>query len=208
MKLVQKHIIQGTITVKTGLHIGGGKSSLDIGGLDAPVIKTAKGIPYIPGSSIKGKLRSLLGMKGGSSEPKTDSEPLRQLFGCSEKGKEEKTRAIFRDAYLDTEQFKTLNFNKDLLATEYTEEKYENVIDRVQGKAKNGGLRQMERVPADTVFLFEIILNQYDEDRENLLETLKKGIDLLNNDYLGGSGTRGYGQVKMEILSQKKLLNE
>lgn len=66
----------------------------------------------------------------------------------------------------------------------------------------------MERVPADTVFLFEIILNQYDEDRENLLETLEKGIDLLNNDYLGGSGTRGYGQVKMEILSQKKLLNE
>lgn len=199
MKLVAKHILKGNIKLETGLHIGGAKSSLDIGGLDSPVIKTAKGVPYIPGSSLKGKIRSLLALKEGAKDIESESQELKQLFGYSDK----KAMLIFRDAKLDTEVFKKLNFNKDLLASEYTEEKFENVIDRTTGKASNP--RQIERVPAGAVFNFEIVLNQYSEDVKDLRAILKEGIALLNDDYLGGSGTRGYGQVKMEITEENKV---
>ncbi len=199
MKLVAKHILKGNIKLETGLHIGGAKSSLDIGGLDSPVIKTAKGVPYIPGSSLKGKIRSLLALKEGAEDIESESQELKQLFGCPDK----KAMLIFRDAKLDTEAFKKLNFNKDLLASEYTEEKFENVIERTTGKASNP--RQIERVPAGAVFNFEIVLNQYDNDVKDLRTILKEGIALLNDDYLGGSGTRGYGQVKMEITEENTV---
>lgn len=205
MKLINKHIFKGTIELKTGLHIGGSKSGLDIGGLDSPVIKTPNGIPYIPGSSLKGKIRSLLAIKEGARVINLESETLRKLFGCSDKGKEEKTRLIFRDALLNTDKFKEQFKNSELLATEYTEEKYENNIDRLSGKASNGGLRSIERVPAGAVFNFEIILDQYENDDINKnIETLKEGFKLLENDYLGGSGTRGYGHIAIEYTISEK----
>ncbi|MFN4227892.1 MAG: type III-A CRISPR-associated RAMP protein Csm3, partial [Candidatus Ratteibacteria bacterium] len=58
-----KIIIKGFIEVKTGLRIGGTTTGLKIGGLDQPVIKDPLGRPYIPGSSLKGKLRSLIEKK-------------------------------------------------------------------------------------------------------------------------------------------------
>ncbi|GHT36938.1 type III-A CRISPR-associated RAMP protein Csm3 [Bacteroidia bacterium] len=199
MKLKETKIVKGTITLETGLHIGGSKSSLDIGGLDSPVIKTPQGVPYIPGSSLKGKIRSLLGIKEGSVAVETDSETLVKMFGTSVKGKETISRLIFRDAVLDTANFKTEFTDKDaILDTEYTEAKYENTIDRKSGTTKKGGLRQIERVPAGAKFNFEIVVNIFDEDKEDILGKLKEGIKLLESNYLGGSGSRGYGKVKIE----------
>ncbi|MBW6536428.1 MAG: type III-A CRISPR-associated RAMP protein Csm3 [Mariniphaga sp.] len=199
MKLIETKKVLGTITLETGLHIGGSKSSLDIGGLDSPVIKTPQGVPYIPGSSLKGKIRSLLGIKEGSIDVKTDSPTLVKMFGTSEKGKETISRLIFRDAVLDEAYFKTNFIEKDaILDTVYTESKYENTIDRKSGTTKKGGLRQIERVPAGARFNFEIVVNVFDEDKEDIIEKLKDGIVLLGNNYLGGSGSRGYGKVKIE----------
>lgn len=205
MKLIEKQVLKGTITLETGLHIGGAKTALDIGGLDLPVIKTPKGVPYIPGSSLKGKIRSLLAKKEGSMDVKTDSLLLRKMFGSAEdkdkdKDKDKKqeiTRLIFRDAYLDVEKFKQDFPEREVkLETDFTEIKTENTIERTTGKAKHP--RTIERVPAGAVFHFEIVLDKYQEDTENFIEKLKEGFDLLQNDYLGGSGTRGYGKVKIE----------
>lgn len=202
MKLIETKIVKGTITLETGLHIGGSKSSLDIGGLDSPVIKTPQGVPYIPGSSLKGKVRSLLGIKEGSVDVKYDSELLIKMFGTSEKGKETISRIIFRDAMLNEELFRQNFKDKDaILDTEFTEAKYENTIDRKSGTTKRGGLRQIERVPAGTVFNFEVVVNRYEENGkqdEDLLAKLKEGFEMLENNYLGGSGSRGYGKVKIE----------
>lgn len=202
MKLIGTKFLAGTITLETGLHIGGSKSSLDIGGLDSPVIKTPKGVPYIPGSSIKGKIRSLLGIKEGSVDVRYDSYTLIKMFGTSEKGKETISRIIFRDAMLDEEHFsKTFKENDAILDTEYTEAKYENTIDRKSGTTKRGGLRQIERVPAGAVFNFEVVVNCYEENGkpdEDLMAKLKEGFAMLENNYLGGSGSRGYGKVKIE----------
>jgi len=199
MKLIETKKVTGTITLETGLHIGGSKSSLDIGGLDSPVIKTPQGVPYIPGSSLKGKIRSLLGIKEGSVDIKTDSQTLVKMFGTSEKGNETISRLIFRDAILDEAGFKTVFIDNDaILDTAYTEAKYENTIDRKSGTTKKGGLRQIERVPAGAKFNFEIVVNVFDEDKEDFIGKLKEGIELLENNYLGGSGSRGYGKVKIE----------
>jgi CRISPR-associated protein Csm3 len=200
MKLIETKIVKGTITLETGLHIGGSKSSLDIGGLDSPIIKTPQGIPYIPGSSLKGKIRSLLGIKEGSIDVLTDSDILVKMFGTSVKGKETISRLIFRDAMLDKDDFQKVFIDNDaVLDTAYTEAKYENTIDRKSGTTKRGGLRQIERVPAGAKFNFEIVVNVFDEDKNDKIEEkLKEGITLLENNYLGGSGSRGYGKVKID----------
>ncbi len=88
----------------------------------------------------------------------------------------------------------------------YTESKYENTIDRITGTTIKGGIRQTERVPAGTKFNVEFVINVWDDDNEkDLLEMLKKGIRLIENDYLGGSGSRGYGQVKFGELDIVEL---
>lgn len=201
MKLLEKIVLQGTITLETGLHIGGAKTALDIGGLDLPVIKTPKGVPYIPGSSLKGKIRTLLAKKEGSLDIRDDSDILRQMFGgieLKEKNKKQEiTRLIFRDAYLDVEKFKQDFPEEEVkLETNFTETKTENTIERKTGKAQHP--RTIERVPAGAVFHFEIVLDKYDTDNsDKFVEKLKKGFELLEKDYLGGSGTRGYGKVKI-----------
>ena len=190
-KLIYKIAICGEIKVITGLHIGGSDSDLDIGGIDNSVIKTKDGIPYIPGSSLKGKLRDLIARSKGYPTIKDDKNETRTLFegtkGKDYKGKEIKltpTRLLTRDCFIVN---KTVNL----------EDKAENVIDRSTGIANP---RHIERVFPDSVFKLEMILDIYDVDRENiinLLETLKLGFKLLENDYLGGSGSRGYGKVAL-----------
>jgi CRISPR-associated protein Csm3 len=88
----------------------------------------------------------------------------------------------------------------------YSEIKFENTIDRVRGVTVKGGIRQFERVPAGAEFNIEFIINIFEGDDENaLLQTFKNGIKLLENDYLGGSGSRGYGQVKVHLNPQQEI---
>lgn len=202
MKLISKTIITGTITLKTGLHIGGSKSSLDIGGMNSPVIKTPLGVPFIPGSSLKGKLRSLLRAKnGGANSPEEDDLSIKKLFGAAgidENKKGELTRLIVRDANLNTKEFSTtFKEGAAILETKYTQEKAENSIDPKTGIAANP--RSIERVPAGATFNFELVLNNYEGDEnENFIDLIKQGFSLLQDDYLGGSGTRGYGKITIE----------
>ncbi|MDD2490042.1 MAG: type III-A CRISPR-associated RAMP protein Csm3 [Phycisphaerae bacterium] len=206
MKLINTKKIEGVITIETGLHIGGAKNSLDIGGLDTPVIKTPAGVPYIPGSSLKGKIRSLLALSEGCADIKEESELLKKMFGYTGDNNNDKTaqktRLIFRDAHLDKDHFKN-EFDGAVLETPFTESKYENTIDRTTGKTKGGGLRQLERVPVGAQFNFEVIINAFDgDDPQEMEDELHKGLKMLEDNYLGGSGTRGYGKVKLEIKAK------
>lgn len=193
-KLIKKIKITTTIEVKTGLHIGGSSESVEIGGIDTPVIKVATkdNQPYIPGSSIKGKMRCLLEQIRGAAAV-GGSKQVNNLFGFSEDKKPSKL--IVRDAYLQDASVKELQ-NCENLDMPYTESKWENVIDRVEGTAKHP--RQIERVPAGVTFNAEFIINVWDDDNdgEELVALLEEGIKALENDYLGGSGSRGYGQIE------------
>lgn len=207
-RLVKKIKIQTSITLITGLHIGGSSENVEIGGIDNPVIKlaTRENQPYIPGSSLKGKMRSLLEQTAGASQVGMDKE-VNNLFGITEnktlKTDNQPSKLIVRDAMLSKDSKDAL-LACDNLDMPYTENKWENVIDRTKGVAEHP--RQSERVPAGAVFNAEFILNIWDDDKEEELKKLfMKGIRLLENDYLGGSGSRGYGQIKFGEFVEKEL---
>ena len=131
------------------------------------------------------------------------NKDVNNLFGNA--GNDENSqpsKLIVRDALL-TEDSKTFLLECEYLEMPYTESKYENTIDRMTAKANP---RNCERVPAGAVFNAEFILNVWDDDKEEELVTLfEKGIHLLENDYLGGSGSRGYGQIKFGEFKRTEL---
>ena len=207
-KLVKKIKIQTSITLVTGLHIGGSSDNVEIGGIDNPVIKlaTRDNEPYIPGSSLKGKMRCLLEQVAGAPKVGMDQE-VNNLFGITESRTlntdNKPSKLIVRDAILSKESKEAL-LACDNLDMPYTENKWENVIDRTKGVAEHP--RQSERVPAGAVFNAEFVLNIWDDDKEDeLLALFEKGIRLLENDYLGGSGSRGYGQIKFAEFVKTEL---
>ena len=207
-QLIKKIKIQTSITLVTGLHIGGSSDNVEIGGIDNPVIKLATrgNEPYIPGSSLKGKMRCLLEQAAGASKVGMDKK-VNNLFGITESKDlntdNQPSKLIVRDAILSKESKEAL-LACDNLDMPYTENKWENVINRTKGIAEHP--RQSERVPAGAVFNAEFVLNIWDDDKEDeLLALFEKGIRLLENDYLGGSGSRGYGQIKFGEFVKTEL---
>lgn len=214
MKLSKKSI-DVEIVVKTGFHIGVGNEKMQIGGVDSAVIKDPiSQLPYIPGSSIKGKIRCLLETEGNFDLGVLNDE-LNRFFGptpdyisfkSSEIKKQAKagtevnenfespTRLIFRDFFLEDDW--KIKYEEGIVSTEV---KTEIAIDRKKGSAKQGALRTIERVPPETVFTGVILIRyKSSEELKEIENTLKKGFELLNNDYLGGSGSRGYGAVEIK----------
>ncbi len=202
LTLKGKVILEGKIKLKTGMHIGGTKETLKIGGTDNPVIRDAFGRILIPGSSLKGKIRSLLEKKYGkySEDNKGNYLPCKcgtceicKIFGPHDsKNIYEPVRVIVRDAYLQPGENK-----KDY---EYLEIKVENTIDRLKGTTIKGGIRNMERVVAGSEFKFEVVFNIYKEEDKELIKKFIEGMRLLEDDYLGGCGSRGYGKIKFEDM--------
>jgi CRISPR-associated protein Csm3 len=217
--------IKGTITVITGLHIGGSTVGLEIGGKNNPIIKhPVTNEPYIPGSSLKGKMRSLLelhlGMHDNPNDPSikewgevhtcADSKcEVCVVFGSSaDESTNGPTRLVVRDAILD-DAYKKEQKRKDSnwTALDLTESKYENSINRITARANP---RNFERVVPGAKFSFEMIyrvFKRHDEKDtdsselkdEKLFENVLTGLKLIENDALGGAGSRGCGQVEFKI---------
>lgn len=204
IKLKKKIIYTGTIELKTGLHIGGTNAALNIGGPDKFVVRNPiTNIPYIPGSSLKGKMRALVEIangcvtidRKGNAKASEDPESVSgKLFGVSgDSDNSRPSRLIVRDAELDVSN-EAMFANTDL---PYTESKTEVAIDRITSKANP---RTFERVPAGAKFKLNMILNIFEGEDENELKAiLNQAIKLLEDDYLGGHGSRGYGQVKINL---------
>lgn len=211
MKLIKVVTIKGTIICKTGLSIQGSSDGLNIGGADSEVVKNPlTGEPYIPGSSIKGKMRSQLEKRYGAKN-KYAKEELSKPCGCGQIGcnickvfgahmnpsaESAPTRIIIRDAVL-SEKTREIIKNRDVEKGKFLEVKAENIIKRDKGTAESP--RFIERVPAGAEFDFEILLQIFDKDNEDkLIEFVKEGIKGIEQSYLGGSGSRGYGEVEFE----------
>jgi CRISPR-associated protein Csm3 len=228
LKMQGKIIIRGDITALTGLHIGGSPTGLEIGGVDNPVIKDHLGRPYIPGSSLKGKLRCLLersqGLMGDDQLAITKGSVNRpeitmhlcndencivcNIFGrMNNENMKYKNgshlsitnatppRLLVRDASLQEDSIS--DETKNYLDLEWTEVKWENSIDRITAAANP---RQTERVPRGARFGFEMVYTVYsDQDRVSFADVLQ-AMKLLEDDYLGGAGSRGYGQVCFENI--------
>lgn len=218
MQFLRFKKLEGKIRLLSGLHIGGNKDKIEIGGIDNPVIKNPiTELPYIPGSSIKGKMRFLLEWKLGlvdtrkgephGCSPDNGSCPICRIFGNTAKDKKYgPTRLIVNDCQLslspeDKEKYK----KNDLI---YLEDKVENRINRLTGSARDP--RHMERVPAGMVFDFGLTykLFRIDEkedgvennvDEQNWNEVVN-ALYYIQEDALGGSGSRGYGKIEFVEL--------
>ena len=226
LKLIGKLILEAEMTCETGLHVGAGKGSLEIGGSDNPVAKDAFGRPYVPGSSLRGKIRSLLEQSSGLAVPaelvylsrrkgqevrihqsdRADDE-ICLLFGRSP-GRMERVQgetletaqatparlAVF-DAPLDVESI-TAQMRENL-DDELTEVKNENAIDRITSQANP---RTIERVPAGARFHTRLVMDVLCEEDAPLFVRVLEGLRLLEDDALGGGGSRGSGRVSFNKL--------
>lgn len=222
LKLIGKLILEGELHCETGLHIGAGKGSLEIGGADNPVIKDSFGRPYVPGSSLRGRLRSLLEQAAGMAVPselvylsKRKGQEVRihqsdrpddeicLLFGRNpgrmervvgeplESNHASPARLTVCDAPLDPESITSQM--RENLDDEVTEVKSENAIDRITSQANP---RTLERVPAGARFRVRFVLDVLCEEDKALPARLVEGLRLLEDDSLGGGGSRGSGRVR------------
>jgi CRISPR-associated protein Csm3 len=220
--LIGKLMLDGEMICETGLHIGAGKGSLDLGGADNPVVKDAFGRPYVPGSSLRGKMRSLLEQSAGLVSPsdlvylsrrrgqevrihQSDEagDEICLLFGrnpgrverVSGDAMEPKSATPARltayDAPLDLDSI-TAQMRENL-DDELTEVKSENAIDRVTAQSN---ARTLERVPAGAKFKVRLVLDILCAEDRELVATLVQGIRLLEDDALGGGGSRGSGRIR------------
>jgi CRISPR-associated protein Csm3 len=226
LKLIGKLILEGDLLCDTGLHIGAGKGSLEIGGADNPVVKDSSGRPYVPGSSLRGRLRSLLEHSRGLATPselvylsrrKGQEVRIHQsdrpddevclLFGRNP-GRMEKVRGdvleansatpsrlTVCDAPLDVDSITPQM--RENLDDELTEVKSENAIDRITSQANP---RTLERVPAGARFHVRFVVDILCEEDKALPALLVEGLRLLEDDSLGGGGSRGSGRVRFAKL--------
>jgi len=210
-KLRAKIVLEGELKIITGLHVGSAAAGMQIGSVDSPVVRDPiTNRPYIPGSSLKGKLRSLLeaaegaepNRSGGSGTFRHECDdrskalecPVCRLFGStgSRGGENHPARLAVSDLLLTDDSIEELKLIDTGLM--YTEWKFENTLDRVTSAAMP---RQIERVPAGSVFSFRLVYDDR-EDVEKLAEDMKNlaaAMSLLEDDALGGHGSRGYGRV-------------
>ncbi len=226
LRFIGKLILEGDLECQTGLHIGAGKGSLEIGGADNPVVKDAFGLPYIPGSSLRGKLRSLLEQSSGLAIPtelvylsKRKGQEVRihqsdrpddevcLLFGRSpgrmdrvsgdsaETTTASPARLTVYDAPLTPESITPQM--RENLDDELTEVKSENAIDRITSQANP---RTLERVPAGARFHFRMVLDILCQEDRELVPRLVEALRLLEDDSLGGGGSRGSGRVRFAGL--------
>lgn len=203
--------ITGIIEVLTGMHIGGNSSFAAIGAVDSPIIKDERsGLPIIPGSSLKGKLRSLLAKKYNTqtaTKPDDDDNCLTDLFGSAKKDNIKTSKVIFSDMIMSNwEELK----NQGLYAK--TEVKFENSINRITAVANP---RQIERAIRGSEFPLNIIYEINEKDEKEAEERLIKditiladGFRLLQYDYIGGNGSRGYGKIKFRDLMADKVIGD
>lgn len=204
-----KILISGAIELKTGLHIGGDDSFSAIGAIDSPVVRDPlTRLPIIPGSTLKGKLRSLLARdhgtvpQGRTNGFEADDAQIKRLFGSAAKDSNangtgiQMSRLQFSDCFLQ---------NKEELPQVF-ENKFENTIDRLTGGANP---RQMERVIRGAKFDMEIVYNvEEPAELEDDFANIRTAFKLLQNDYLGGGGTRGNGRVAIQNLSAKVVTGD
>lgn len=209
--------ITGEIECLTGLHIGNGDTDIGIGGTDNAVIigwkecnKKWTRVPVIPGSSLKGKMRALIELtqKKPSGGPYLDPDgnihqctevdcPLCTTFGsgADDTTKRGPTRLIVRDAKPTDKTIIMWEAHEDIVHG--TEIKGENWLNRITSHATP---RFIERVVTGSVFDFEMILSFYREGDDECVRLLLTGMHLIQENYLGGSGTRGYGKIRFKNL--------
>lgn len=195
--------ITGIIQAETGIHIGGNSQFAAIGAVNSPVIRDVyTDYPMIPGSSLKGKMRTLLAKQynKGLEKPENDDDRILRLFGSAEKGQIQFSRLIFSDMIMVNAE----KLQKQGIST--TEIKFENTINRLTAEAMP---RQIERAVRGSEYELHLIYNlEKEEEFEEDMKLLRHAMTLLTYDYIGGHGSRGYGKISFKNLDLNCVIGE
>lgn len=205
IKMYAKIQITGTIEVLTGMHIGASSAYAAIGAVDSPVIRDIRSnLPMIPGSSLKGKMRALLAKEYNTNvaeKPDDDDERLTRLFGCAKKNHVKRSRILISDMVLANET-ELREQGLDSL----TEIKFENNINRLSAVANP---RQIERVVRGSEFNLDMMYEVVNESElTEDIEILAEGMNMLQYDYLGGNGSRGYGKIRFRDVKAAAVIGD
>lgn len=211
----ENYVVKGEILCETGLHIGGANESIEIGSIDNIVMRdSVSKLPYIPGSSLKGKMRSLMELNNAEASAnliKNKGKTCKcgkclpcHIFGTSadeitDGQLQGPTRIIVRDSFPTEETIQLWVETEEVVSG--AEVKYENTLNRITSAATP---RNQERVPKDSKFGLEIVLSVFENDDAENLKGVFESLLLLEDNYLGGSGTRGYGKIKFQNISLSK----
>jgi CRISPR-associated protein Csm3 len=209
------HVVEMKFEIELvdGMRIGGSGGGLEIGGVD-PNLTALKdpvsGQPYIPGSSLKGKLRSTLEKeygRGGGGEPCGCGQadcPVCPVFGAHKNTHAGPSRLTVRDARFTAEYLAQWRERVDK-GLPVLETKTENIIDRSRGVAQHP--RTQERVPAGAVFGAEMVLKVFEgDDDEKMVANLKNALAIIERfDSLGAGGSRGSGRIRIRGFRTKKI---
>lgn len=200
--------ITGVLETKTGMHIGGSTAFSAIGAVDSPVIKDViTNKPMIPGSSLKGKMRTVLAKKYNKNlcaNPDDDDVCITRVFGSAKKdkaGKVKPSKILISDMFMINEEEIR---NRGLQS--FTEVKFENNISRTTAVAMP---RQIERAIKGLKFEMDIIYEVINGEESNIIsdfELIADALKMLEYDYLGGNGSRGYGKVSFSNLCAKEVV--
>lgn len=219
LQLTGYYQLTGEIFCDTGLHVGAGSDTIEIGGTDRPVIKHPfKNYPYIPGSSLKGKLRSLLELRYGAFDGEGDPYKrqdgakgfIGRIFGIGAGDKAQlPTALIVRDAVPTENYLEELGVLREQ-GREPFEQKSENTVNRITSKANP---RVIERVPEGAIFKFEATYRIFARDGDDAeaiadFRHVLEAMALLELDTLGGHGSRGYGRIHFKHLQYDDMMSK
>ena len=225
-KFENKTIIKGTLTAIDPIHIGAAsKESLNPVEIDSAVLKDSNGNPVIPGSSLKGVVRSRFeevlrasGMRVCDIHNENDPDCASKRFIRETKGSNasllEQAQSYYKKSceacrLFGGRQFAGKLHFKDCSYIGETPCKFEKRdgvgIDRITGAAKQGVKYDFEIIPKGTKFDFELIAENLDEKQQkylNLIIDWLCGKGITDTDYLavGGKTTRGLGRIRLDIL--------
>jgi CRISPR-associated protein Csm3 len=204
-KLEERLVLSGKVEALTPIHIGSGKGERDIGEVDLPILRQPSGVPYIPGSSLKGKVRSEAERIARKRGMQVCTPPeVRNMCGSIKKDPKEfciccrifgtagdisvASKVKFRDSYPDESIERTLT-------------RTGIAMDREKGSVYKQALYTIEAVPAGTKFSLEIVAENMAEEELGLLRAALRSVE---DSALGGSSTRGFGKVKFHFLQLRK----
>lgn len=229
-KFLGKYLISGKIVSLTGLHIGGSTTGMEIGGVDNPVIKDPMtDEPFIPGSSLRGKMRSItewhLGLIGIHGKHKGYQayacDELRQPCPDKSSSDYEKWQNVLTVARLygaasDDNAVRTTAgpsrlIVRDVFLTDTTKKELQKTLGQgtfTEVKTENSldrvtseaNPRPLERVPAKSEFGLSLILDAYEASDNLLIKHLLTALSILEHSSLGGGGSRGSGQVEFKDI--------
>jgi CRISPR-associated protein Csm3 len=229
-KIQGKIDIKGCLECLTGLHIGASRENMEIGALDSPVVRDPITLePYIPGSSLKGKLRALMEKAHFELHPNRDGGSGISRHECNdwEAGKNRNPNYDMDVAYPGAihcpvcrlfgstgpgaggKNYQSRLKVRDLHLINREElEKFETGLYLTEWKFENSidrvtsaaNPRNIERVPRGAKFNLSMVYDVEDKDTFQAdMENLELAIRLIHDDALGGHGSRGYGRVQILI---------